>query len=85
MGLCDALVPADHLRARATEMATEIAAAGPLALRSIRATMRGPLVEQVRAAMAHERAEQTRLQATENFREGVVATAERRPPRFTGR
>ena len=85
LGLCDALVPADHLRAWATEMATEIAAAGPLALRSIRATMRGPLVEQVRAAMAHERAEQTRLQATEDFREGVAATAERRPPRFTGR
>ena len=35
--------------------------------------------------MAHERAEQTRLQATEDFREGVAATAERRPPRFTGR
>lgn len=85
LGLCDALVPADQLRARASEMAGEIAAAGPLATRSIRATMRGPLVEQVRAAMAHERAEQTRLQATEDFREGIAATAERRPPRFTGR
>ena len=47
-------------------------------------TMRGGLADQVRAAMAHERAEQTRLQATDDFREGVRATAERRPPSFTG-
>lgn len=85
LGLCDDLVPGDAVRARATERAAEIATAGPLATRSIRATMRGALVEQVRAAMAHERAEQTRLQATADFREGIAAMAERRPPRFTGR
>ncbi|MFN8023397.1 MAG: enoyl-CoA hydratase/isomerase family protein [Acidimicrobiales bacterium] len=85
LGLCDRLVADDALRATALAWAGEIAAAGPLATRSIKATMRGGLVEQVRAAMAHERAEQDRLQATDDFREGVRATAERRPPRFTGR
>ena len=85
IGLCDHLVPADRLRDRAVELAAEIAAAGPLATRAIRATMRAGFVEEVRAAMAHERAEQDRLQQTEDFREGVRAVAERRPARFEGR
>ena len=45
----------DELRGRAAELAAEIAAAAPLAVRSIRQTMRGSLVDEVRAAMAHER------------------------------
>jgi enoyl-CoA hydratase/carnithine racemase len=85
IGLCDHLVAADALRARAQELATEIAASAPLATRSIRQTLRGPLVDRVRVAMAHERAEQERLQRTDDFREGIAATAERRDPRFTGR
>jgi enoyl-CoA hydratase/carnithine racemase len=85
LGLCDHLVSGDELRPRALELAGEIAAAAPLATRAIRQTMRGPLVEQVRAAMARERAEQERLQRTDDFREGVAATMDRRPPRFTGR
>lgn len=85
LGLCDSLVPLTDLRSRATELAAEIAAAGPLATRSIRATMRGHLAEQVRVAMAHERAEQERLQSTEDFREGIQAMSERRRPEFKGR
>jgi len=38
----------------------------------------------VRAATEHELAEQTRLRKTEDFKEGVKASAERRTPRFTG-
>ena len=47
--------------------------------------MRAGLAERVRAATEHESAEQARLAATEDFREGVAATAERRAPRFAGR
>jgi enoyl-CoA hydratase/carnithine racemase len=85
MGLCDRLVPAAELRARAREFAAEIAASAPLAVRSIRATMRGDLADRVAVAVAHEGAEQARLRATEDFREGIRATAERRTPNFTGR
>jgi enoyl-CoA hydratase/carnithine racemase len=85
IGLCDAVVPWEELRAAASARAAEIASSAPLAVRSIRATMRGPLVEQVRAALARERAEQDRLQATADFREGIAATAERREPDFRGR
>jgi enoyl-CoA hydratase/carnithine racemase len=85
IGLCDHLVPAARVRERALEVAGEIAASAPLATRAIRATMRGPLAAAARAAMARERAEQERLQVTEDFREGVAAMGDRRRPRFTGR
>jgi 2-(1,2-epoxy-1,2-dihydrophenyl)acetyl-CoA isomerase len=85
IGLCDRLVPGDQVRAAAHELAAEIAGSGPLAVASIRATMRGDLAGLVRAATDREAAEQDRLRTTSDFREGVRATAERRPPRFQGR
>lgn len=85
IGLCDRLVPADRLRDEARALAAEIAGSAPLAVRSIRETMRGDLVARIRAATDRERAEQERLYQTDDFHEGVRATAERREPRFTGR
>jgi len=85
IGLCDRLAVATDLRAEAYALAAEIAGSAPLAVRSIRETMRGDLAERVRAALVRERAEQERLNQTEDFREGVRATAERREARFTGR
>ncbi len=85
IGLCDRLVPADQVRAAAHELAAEIARSAPLAVTSIRATMRGGLADRVRAATDREAAEQERLSATADFREGVRAAGERRHPRFQGR
>jgi enoyl-CoA hydratase/carnithine racemase len=85
IGLADRLVAADELRAAAVAFAQEIATSAPLALLSIRETMRGGLADQVRAATAREHQEQQRLRQTADFQEGVAAVAERRPPNFTGR
>ena len=85
MGLCDRLVATEHVRREAIGLASEIATSAPLAVRSIRATLRGDLAARVRSAMAHEEAEQAKLFSTEDFKEGVAAYADRRPPRFTGR
>jgi enoyl-CoA hydratase/carnithine racemase len=85
IGLCDRLAPLEHLREHAHAFAAEIARSGPLAVESIRATMRGDLQEQIRHATTRERAEQERLQKTTDFREGVRAMSERRPPKFTNR
>ena len=84
IGLCDRLVPAAQLREQAIALAAEIAASAPLAVRSIRATMRGELAERIRAATDREAAEQARQWGTADFREGVTAASERRTPQFRG-
>lgn len=85
IGLCDRLVPLDRLREETHGLAAEIAASAPLAVASIRETLRGDLAARIRTATDREKAEQDRLRQTDDFREGVRATAERRTPRFEGR
>jgi enoyl-CoA hydratase/carnithine racemase len=85
MGLANVLVPQDQVRAEAMKLASEIAECSPLGLLSTRATMRAGLADRVMAATNHELAEQTRLRATEDFKEGVKATEQRRAANFTGR
>lgn len=83
-GLLDRLVSADAIETEAIAFAREIASSAPLSIRSIRATMREGLLEKFRAATDREALEQARLRPTSDFREGVRATAERRPAQFTG-
>lgn len=85
LGLCDRLVSLDRLREEAHELAAEIAGSAPLAVASIRETLRGDLAGEIRRATDREKAEQDRLQKTEDFREGTRAMAERRAPDFSGR
>ncbi|GLR83838.1 enoyl-CoA hydratase/isomerase family protein [Bradyrhizobium iriomotense] len=84
-GLANELVPQDQVKPAAMKLAAEIAECSPLGLISTRATMRNGLADRVMAATNHELAEQTRLRATEDFREGVKATEERRAANFRGR
>ncbi|MHB0773843.1 enoyl-CoA hydratase/isomerase family protein [Bradyrhizobium sp. 1.29L] len=84
-GLANALVPQDQVRSAAIELAEEIAKCSPLGLISTRATMRGDLANRVLAATDHEIVEQTWLSATDDFKEGVRATTERRMANFRGR
>jgi enoyl-CoA hydratase/carnithine racemase len=85
LGLCDRLAGdgEDELIAEAVAFAGELSASGPLAVRSIRATLREGMVEAARASMERECAEQLALRHTADFTEGVRAAAERREPRFT--
>ena len=84
MGLCDQVTTSDELQAAAGDLATQIARSAPLAVRSIRATMRAELLADVRRAVEREAAEQSQLQTTKDWAEGVRASMERRQPVFRG-
>lgn len=84
IGLLDRYVENDEeIRAEARRWAADIAISAPLAVESIRQTLRGHLAGQVRAATDREKAEQDRLRHTSDFKEGVKAMAQRRDPDFT--
>jgi enoyl-CoA hydratase/carnithine racemase len=85
IGLSDRLAPQAEVRDAAHRFAAQIALSGPLAVPAIKQTMRGDLGTRVRAALEVELREQRVLQGTDDFREGIRATAERRTPDFQGR
>jgi len=82
MGLVDVLVDQATLREAAVRLAKEIAENAPLAVASVRATLRQNLAEQVVRATEHELSEQQWLRATEDAQEGIRAVSERRTGNF---
>ncbi|MET0424673.1 MAG: enoyl-CoA hydratase/isomerase family protein [Actinoplanes sp.] len=82
VGLADRLAAPGQLRPTALELAGQIAASAPLAVRSIRATLRGDLADRVSTALDHELAEQKVLWATRDSAEGIEASLQRRIPVF---
>ncbi|WP_338748774.1 enoyl-CoA hydratase/isomerase family protein [Janibacter alittae] len=89
-GLADVLV-ADgddanaSVRAGAVELAQTIAGRAPLAVRSIRRTLREGLADAVTEILEHEIAEQIALWKTEDCAEGIAANLERRTAQFSAR
>lgn len=84
IGLADRLAEPGQQRETAVAWAERIAAAAPLAVRSIRATLRADLRRRVAEALEHELAEQSRLWTTDDAAEGIAASLERRNPVFRG-
>jgi enoyl-CoA hydratase/carnithine racemase len=83
IGLVDRL--ADDPYAGALELAGQIAANAPIAVRSIRETLRGSLADDVKAVLDRELTEQTAHWATEDCAEGIKANLERREAAFHNR
>jgi len=83
IGLCDRLD--EDPRAGARALADELASSAPLAVAAIRATMRRELLDAFASMVAHERDEQLRLMASDDFAEGIAASLARRSPDFQGR
>ena len=85
IGLADRLTSPDDLRAAVTVALGRggITDAAPLSVLAIRGPMRGDLATKVQEATNREHEEQQRLRKTDDFREGVAATAERHKPHFT--
>lgn len=84
-GLADVLTSADQVRTDAISLAQEIAGNAPLAVMSVRATMRQGLAEMLHAVTDHEASEQEWQRLTEDFREGVASVAEHRAGVFKGK
>ena len=82
LGLVDVLTDQASLRDEATDLAREIAENAPLAVKSVRATLRADLAKEVATATEHELSEQQWLRATEDAQEGIRSVAERRPGNF---
>ena len=85
LGLVDELVALNDVRDAAVALASEIAENAPLAIVSVRATMRQGLADKIAAATDHELAEQQWLRGTADAEEGIRAVAERRAGQFQGR
>lgn len=82
LGLVDALSPLSELNEAALGFAREIAMNAPLAVEATRRTMRDTLGDAVERQVERECVEQMALFATEDFKEGIKAVAERRPGRW---
>jgi 2-(1,2-epoxy-1,2-dihydrophenyl)acetyl-CoA isomerase len=73
------------LMARAREVATKLAAMPTRTLALIRQQVRAALELSFEASLEVEAVSQQAATETEDFREGMLAFAERRPPQFKGR
>jgi enoyl-CoA hydratase/carnithine racemase len=82
LGLLDEMVTIEELMKKTQEFAAEIASSAPMAVESIRATVRGDLADQVEEIVDWELKEQIRLQSSDDFKEGIAASLERRVAQF---
>ena len=82
IGLADRLTSKENLMTEAEIFAETIASSAPMAVESIRSTLRGNLAEEVEKIVDWELSEQVRLQKTEDFKAGIAASLTREVPRF---
>jgi enoyl-CoA hydratase/carnithine racemase len=85
IGLVNSVVPGDDLLATAREIAGQITAKGPLAIRLATLVIRSGMDADQRTGLVVERRAQALLYTTEDKNEGTEAFLSKRPPQFKGR
>ena len=82
IGLADKITTKENLINEAENFASQIASSAPMAVESIRSTVKGNLAEQVEKIVDWELSEQMRLQKTDDFKAGIEASLTRDTPQF---
>ena len=82
IGLADKFCTKEKITEEAEQLAMEIASSAPMAVESIRSTLRGNLADQIEQIVDWELSEQVRLQKTEDFKTGIAASLSREMPQF---
>ena len=82
IGLLDYLMDQENLMQKAIDFSFEINSSGPLGVQSIRNTLDRELYKEVETILKIEYSEQVKLKDTEDFKEGIKASLERREPNF---
>ena len=85
LGIVNAGVAPEDLREHSLAMAGEIASNAPLAVRAIKRMMRAAETETFEQNIHHVFLQLLPLFRTQDFKEGVAAFIEKRPPNFVGR
>ena len=85
IGLVTSVVPSDELLAKAREIAGQITAKGPLAIRLAKLVIRSGMDADQRTGLVVERLAQALLYTTDDKNEGTDAFLNKRSPQFTGR
>ena len=84
LGIVNHVVADEHFHEAVRELAGEIAANAPLAVRAIKRMMRAAETETFDQNVHHVFLQLLPLLRTDDFREGVAAYMEKRPAKFTG-
>jgi enoyl-CoA hydratase len=85
IGLCHSALPAEQVLPAALALAQQIAQAAPLAVRSIKHTLRTAGEEDIDSVLDKEAMAQAILSQTADAAEGIAAQMGRRTPEFKGR
>ena len=85
LGLVNGVFPAAELEAKVQEIADQIVANAPLALKTMKKGVQQAVVATLEEVFDYESAGQAKSFATQDLQEGIRALQEKRPPKFSGK
>ena len=85
LGLVNAVLPSERLESAVDERLAALAARAPIAITQIKQSLHRAMQVTMDEALEIEAVAQAACSSTDDFREGMAAFMEKRPPRFGGR